>query len=415
MIAACGQMEARTMEASAEVWEALARLGAGARQAGADLLLLPETTYPAYWLESAERYRRADILGTAEVLRRYASLAVEHGLWVVAGFVEEQGDRLYNSAAAIDRRGEVVAVARKNFLWDCDNRWFSAGDSISAFDSEFGRIGMLICADCRAPEISATLVHDGATMLLLPTAWVNVSRVRRTYRNIHPEFLIRARAMEFGVPYVCCSKAGREGGHLEYVGQSMVVSADGRELARAPVGGEHLVVAEVPPGQPRVAELDDATRERLLGDAPAYRAASPGGRCKLNPRQPAESVAASLEAAGARTAVLGLGELSCFAAARREALGGTQVLVVRGRAADDVTVRARAAENRVYVVVGAAAVQLVVDPDGMIVYQESDPSAPVELDLARADLKQFTPETDLWKQRRSACYRLGGSPAVCGG
>ncbi len=410
MIAACGQMEATTIEQAGRAWDAVHRLAGAAKEAGADLLVLPEATYPAYWLESAERYWQDDIERTATVLKRYAEVAARHGFWLIAGFVEEDDSRLYNSAAVIDRTGRLVGIARKNFLWDCDHRWFTAGKTIEAVDTEFGRLGVLICADARMPEIPATLVGDGAGLLVQPTAWVNTSKVRRTYRNIQPDFLIRARTMEFGVPFVSASKSGREGAVLEYVGQSQIVQPDGSVSAKAPLGGEQLVCAEVHPAYGRPVRMDAETRQRLLSEQPPFRPDRPGGRCAIRPDADAASVIAEIGAAGGRTIGMMMPQMDGFAAARRHALDGAQVLVVEGRVVDDTLVRARAAENRVFVVVVAEVVQRVIDPDGTVLWRRGDWTDGLELDLAQADTKQFNPQTDIWRQRRVQSYRFPAEP-----
>jgi predicted amidohydrolase len=404
---ACGQMQALTLEQSPEVWPIVEKLATQAAEAGADLLVLPETTYPAYWLDSPQRYMQDDILRTPAVLERFAALAASRRIWLVVGFVEEQADNLYNSAAVFNRAGKLIHVARKNFLWDCDNRWFTPGDSIRAFDTEFGRIGVLICADCRAPEIAATLVADGATLLVLPTAWVNASKVRRTYRNVHPEFLIRARAMEFGVPFACASKAGREGDLLEYVGQSQIVSPEGKVLAVAPNGGEHLIVADVEPTRGRKLDMNEELTDALMDTSPAFRASAPAGSCTISVRANADDIAATLKAAGVRTATLPAASLQSFAVTRDFALKGVQVLVAKGRVADDAFARARAAENRIFVIVATDTPQFVVDPDGQYAWRQADLGSDLQLDIGKADIKRYTPQTDLWAQRRVECYRLG--------
>ncbi len=414
MIVSCGQMQAMTLAESPGVWQVVDRLANQAAQAGSDLLVLPETTYPAYWLKSATRYMQGDIERAPVVIERFSKVASHHGFWLVVGFVEESEGKLFNSAMVLDRHGTLVGIARKSFLWDCDNRWFSPGERLSVFDTEFGRMGVLICADARAPEISATLACQGAQFMILPTAWVNASKVRRVYRNIHPDFLIRARAMEFGVPFACASKSGQEGDFLEYVGQSRIVSAEGRTLAHAEIGGDQLITAEVTPTEPKPPKMDDALLKRLLSSDPPYRAATPGGKFVLQLRADAESIEASLRSRGARVVHIAASELAGFATARGHTLAGTQVIVAKGRVLDDTFARARAAENRIYLIIASEAAQYVIDPDGGIAWRQADGSQEIELDLARSDVKQFTPATDLWEQRRVASYRLEPCAAACG-
>lgn len=406
MIAACAQMEATTMDQADGVWMNLEVLAAKAAEASADLLVLPELVYPAYFLESTERYMQPDIERSEKVLERLSKLAKKHGFWLVSGFVEECEGRLYNSAVVFDRKGSKIGTARKNFLWDCDHQWFTPGESLTVIETEFGGMGVLICADARVPEIPATLVTQGAQFIVQPTAWVNTSNVRRTYRNIQPDFLIRSRAMEFGTPFICCSKAGREGSVLEFIGLSQMVSAEGGVLAQAPLGGDHLITAEVSPADPHTIDMDDETRRRLLSSEPPFRPEQPGQKCTIRLRENADSIALMLESVGARPARMKVGELSHFGPARRHALDGAAVLVVEGRVMDDAMIRTRAAENRVFVIAASDMAQFVVDPDGNIAWRKGDWQDKLELDLASADLKQFNPHTDLWAQRRVESYRL---------
>lgn len=406
MIVACGQMEATTMEKARDVWPMADRLAAQAGRKGADLLVLPECTYPAYWLESAERYMRPDIERSAAVLARFSSCAADNRLWLVAGFVEEADGRLYNSAAVFDREGRQVGICRKNFMWDCDNYWFSPGAAMSVVDSEFGRMGVLICADARTPEITATLVTQGAEFIVEPTAWVNADRTGRQYLNVQADFMIRARAMEFGVPFACASKSGREEDKLHYVGQSQIVDAAGHTLAKAPIHGEQLILAEIAPAPGRAPLLEPELRQRLLGDRPAARPTTSVEKAALRLRADFDSIASNLKAAGVRVATFSAAQLAAFAPARVAALDGAQVLLYRGRIGDDALLRTRAAENRVFAVVAADAVQQVVAPDGAVVWRQSDGGESLELTPTLADDKRFTPDTDLWEQRRASCFRL---------
>lgn len=414
MIVAAGQMEATTLATASKVWPVVAQLASQASDSGADLLVLPETTYPAYWLESIDRYMQPDIERMDRVLDRYAKTAAKHGMWIVVGFVEEADGRLFNSAAVFNRSGEMVGVARKNFMWDCDNSWFTPGESLSVFDTEFGPMGLLICADARTPEIVNTLVSGGAEFIVEPTAWVNASKVRRTYRNVQADFMIRARAMEFAVPFVCASKSGREEDKLEYAGQSQIVDASGRVLQKAPIGGDHLIGAELQPAPGRPAEADENLIKQLTQTASPYRAEQPGGKIQIRVQADADAIARGIGSSGGRAASFAAGELSKFPQSRCAALAGVQVLVYRGRISDDAFARSRAAENRVFVVVASDSLQYVIAPDGNVIWRTADGGNSVEIDLSQADDKRFTPVTDIWEQRHPNCFRFSPPIAASG-
>ncbi len=406
MIAACAQLDAKSITEADLVWPQVERFAERAADAGADLIVFPEATYPAYWLESKERYRQADIERSKQVLRRFGRLAAEHRVWLVVGFVEEAGEELFNSAAVFDRAGRLIGVARKNFLWDCDHKWFSPGGQLTVLATEFGRMGVLICADARVPEIPATLVSRGAQFIAEPTAWVNTAASGGERRNIQPEFLIEARAVEFAVPFLCASKSGKEGGVLEYVGRSRIVDAHGAVLASAGPDNDELVVAECTVPDCGRVRISSEAQARLLSSVSPYRAHTLPGPQIIRTRQPGSRIAASLAAEMVRIGRLDASDLESFAPARRHALEGAQVLLVQNAESLPIpTIRTRAAENRVFIVAcHRRQLALVVDPNGDVIWGPGEPSDEVEIDPEEADRKQFTPTTDIWSQRRPESY-----------
>lgn len=415
--AAAGQSIARDLDHPHDALDDIARLIAEAARQRADLLVLPECAYPAYYLRGRDEYGRADLLRTAELLDRLSRMAADARVHLVCGVVEEVGDALFNSAALFDPAGRLIGMARKNFLWDCDNRWFAAGDEISVFDTALGRVGVLICADARAPEIAATLAAKGAELIVQPTAWVDVGRPGAGPRveqpaagdlyNIQPDFLIEARAREFGVPFVCADKSGPEP-PLHYVGQSLLIDAEGRVLKRGPIESEAVIVAEVSPSRARPARVTAAQAARLCDARTATTQTS--ARTKLREPIITElSVGRGREEFGAaRWAVLDGAELCSFAPARCLALDGVQVIHATNAPDDAATLRARAAENRVFVLATTPRRNLVIAPDGRVAAESCAPDeeARAKVDLSEADIKRFTPETDLWAQRRPWCYKL---------
>ena len=115
----------------------------------------------------------------------------------------------------------------------------------------------------------------------MPTCWVNVAREPQRYENPQPEYLIEARAREFGVPFACANKFGMETDKVGYCGRSLITGRDGAVLYEGPGHGEALGVAEV---EPRAASEPDVSPgwEVLLEtvEAGAHRAAPDdrGGR-----------------------------------------------------------------------------------------------------------------------------------------
>ncbi len=404
-------MVAHELDRADDALDIAARLAAAAGRERAELLVLPECTYPAYWLESAQHYRALKRLTTAQVVDRLGRIAREHRLHLVCGLVEESGERLYNAAAVIDPAGGLVGMARKTFLWDCDNRWFTPGDCISVFETALGRIGVQICADARAPETTATLVAKGAELVAMPTAWVDVSGAARELYNIQPEFLIESRAREFAVPFVCADKAGPEG-PMRYVGQSMVVTAEGRVLRRAAKEGEELVVAEVMVAPGKRAHVDDNKRRALLkGAVPLIeqvRTRIAAARSASRNNVVAFRVGRHrFETAHARAGYVSAHGIMSFVRTRCLALDGVQAICVPDAPDDLPMLRTRAAENRVFVLAESEQRAIIIGPEGRIRADgDSIPGVSMAVDVAEADIKEFTPETNLWGQRRTECFEF---------
>lgn len=408
---ACCQLDAKSMDAAADVWPAIETQVAAAAAAAAELLILPEIAYPSYLLESRERYLRDDIERSDAVLNRFSTMARSLGVWLVAGFVEECGDDLLNSAAVIDAAGDVKAIARKQFLWDCDNEWFSPGHESVVVETPWGRMGILICADLRMPEISATLVARGAEFIVQPTAWVNAALGTGGYRNIQPEFLLRARAIEFGVPYASCSKSGRERSRMGYVGQSMIVDAEGATLAQAPIEGDTTVFADITPGKGRLAQLRDGEHGALRCDPVETPMSDDNASVEFDPSDDIDDIDLHLDSCGVRTSCMMAGDLKSYVRARIAALAGAQMLTAVGQPPDASLVCARAAENRVFVCIGdQRGASIVVDPTGKLLYEAGGPSAPITIRPGEADRKAFTPATPIWTQRRVDEYTLVAEP-----
>lgn len=418
------QLFAQPIARAEEVWGRLEQRVSEAAAAGARLVVTPECTYPAYWLDSADRMRAGGVLPRPAVLDRFAHLAASHRVTLVAGFAENDGSRLWNAAAVFEPDGRLAGVHRKSLLWDCDLDWFSPGDALHPIETGIVRLGVLICADVRSPESVATLVNRGAELIAVPTAWVNTSGEPGRLYSIQVEFLVEGRAREFGVPFVCADKWGREP-PLEYVGRSRIVAGGGRLLSEAGETGDACVVADVSRGLGRrsIAPPDlaptlrsDGTRLPALDDLVAVRIAAAdsdpvgadvslvSGELRFRPSARAATLAASVRR-------LSPTEVRTFHAARAAALQGTRLCIVSDVELDDLaTLRSRAAENRIFI--GAAACDgtaaWLVSPDGSILASSAGPSACVSasLDLNMADEKRVTPKTDLWAQRRPSLYQL---------
>jgi predicted amidohydrolase len=100
-----------------------------------------------------------------------AKVAKENNVHLVAGLLEREGDVAYNTAVLIDRKGNLVGKYRKISLprEEIDGG-LTPGNETPVFDTEFGKIGMMICWDVTFPETARALARNGAEIIFLPIA-----------------------------------------------------------------------------------------------------------------------------------------------------------------------------------------------------------------------------------------------------
>jgi predicted amidohydrolase len=97
------------------------------------------------------------------------NLARQHRMYIVAGLLEKSGPVVYNTAVLIDREGKLAGRYRKVALPREEiEGGVTPGDSYPVFDTDFGRIGMMICWDLEFPEVARQLAIQGAEVILMP-------------------------------------------------------------------------------------------------------------------------------------------------------------------------------------------------------------------------------------------------------
>lgn len=239
--AAVVQTAAHDRTSLAQAWTGIAARVRAAAAQGAQLVVLPEGTLPAYVL-GYEAFQEAEI---AQALAECAAIAREHRSVIVVGAARRDGGHVFNSALVIDADGTVAGSGDKHFLWHFDRQWFAPGEKLEPVKTAAGTIGALVCADGRIPTIARTLVERGAELLVMPTAWVTSGRDPQNLENVQADMLARVRARENGVPFLAANKSGVERGCVAYCGKSQIVNADGTIAALAPQEGEATLFAEI--------------------------------------------------------------------------------------------------------------------------------------------------------------------------
>ncbi|HEY5226912.1 MAG TPA: carbon-nitrogen hydrolase family protein, partial [Opitutaceae bacterium] len=97
--------------------------------------------------------------------------ARRHGLYLVGGLIEREGHAIYNTCVLIDRAGNVAGKYRKVYLPREEiEGGLTPGSDCPVFDTDFGRIGMMVCWDAEYIEPARALGFRGAEVILVPAA-----------------------------------------------------------------------------------------------------------------------------------------------------------------------------------------------------------------------------------------------------
>lgn len=224
---------------------------AEASEMGADIVLLPEAL-DCGWTHPSARELAGAIPGGSgyESLR---SAAVRHRVMVCAGIIERSGGRLFNSAVLFSAAGELLLHHRKLNELDFAKALYSCGDRLGVAETEYGRIGVMICADAFAGGlvISRTLGHMGAQLILSPCAWAvppEHDNKRTPYGQLWRDSYVPP-AREFGMTIAGCSNTGPitagEWSGWRCIGCSLVTGPDGESLARGDYDAEELLIVDL--------------------------------------------------------------------------------------------------------------------------------------------------------------------------
>ncbi len=219
-----------------------------AEQAGVDLLCFPELSLTGYNLQDLAY--TAAVSPTPDDPYFGPLLEASRGIDLMVGFVDRDARGRLFIAAAYLAAGAVRHIHHKVYLptytlFD-EGRYFAWGDAIRAFDTRFGRVGMLICEDFWHISPPYLLWLDGADIILLHSA----SPARGLDSDARPssvrwvEMMNQAYAGVFTSFVTHCNRVGYEDG-LSFGGGSALYDPDGERIAQGPHYEESLVVATI--------------------------------------------------------------------------------------------------------------------------------------------------------------------------
>lgn len=216
-----------------------------AKKDGADIALFPELGLSGYSLRdlALQLALKPDSSELESILKASKEIAI------VCSFPELCPDHVVRISAALFDKGEIVHIYRKvhpptHGMFE-ELRYFGRGDRIRAFDTRFGRMGLMICRDFWHPEQAFVLARDGAEIILgcsaIPARSLNIKgfAVSGSF-----ESTVRTIATSCQIYAASSNKVGFEDG-VAFMGASVAFSPTGRQIARLPEIDEKVEIVDV--------------------------------------------------------------------------------------------------------------------------------------------------------------------------
>ncbi|MEM3565370.1 MAG: carbon-nitrogen hydrolase family protein [Candidatus Bathyarchaeia archaeon] len=212
-----------------------------AKQQGAELVIFPELSVTGYTIRD-ELYELAEKIPgpSTNAIEKIAKKHEAHIVFGMPELSEKAQATIYNSAVLVGPEG-YIGKYRKMYLPTHsvfeEKRYFRPGYHVGTFDTNIGKVGLIICYDIFFPEVCRLTRLEGAQLIVCISA---SPAVRKSFF----ETLTVARAIENAAFLAYVNLVGIEDG-LQFWGGSRLIAPNGKIIAKAKYDEEDLVVGEV--------------------------------------------------------------------------------------------------------------------------------------------------------------------------
>ena len=215
----------------------------------ADLIVLPELFATGYTFISKEEAESMAEKTEGETAKFLMGLAEKTGAVVVGGFIEKDGNQIFNSSMIVSDN-EVLGTYRKLHLYYKEKMWFSPGNKpLETYDVKKTKVGIMICFDWFFPETIRSLALLGADIIAHPANLVlpycqNAMTTRCLINRV------------FGVTSNRIGTEVRGEDNFTFTGGSQITAYNGEVLSSAPKDKPHIDFVEIDVTQSRDKNLN---------------------------------------------------------------------------------------------------------------------------------------------------------------
>ena len=199
---------------------------------GADLILFPELTLTPFFPQYQGIDRRDEAVSLSHVyISRFQEVCKAEAIYAIPNFYLREKEKNYDASILIDRKGKIAGIQKMVHIAQAEqfyeqDYYTPSDEGFLTFETDFGRIGIVVCFDRHYPESIRTEALKGAELILIPTANTKAEPLTMF------AWEIRVQAFQNGIPIAMCNRSGREDA-MEFAGQSMVTDENGNLILMA--------------------------------------------------------------------------------------------------------------------------------------------------------------------------------------
>lgn len=211
----------------------------------ADLILFPEVQltefFPQYPGKDVSAY---GISLESDIVKAFCHTCREHRIMAVPNIYLVEDGKSYDASILIDQEGAILGVQKMVHIAQAEQfyeqDYYTPSDTgFQVFDTSLGKIGIVVCFDRHYPESIRTEALMGADLILIPT----VNTKQEPLEMFEMELCVQA--FQNSVIIAMCNRVGKEG-EMDFAGESLVVSADGKTISKAD-DTEGIVYVDIDP------------------------------------------------------------------------------------------------------------------------------------------------------------------------
>lgn len=210
---------------------------------GSDLLFFPEIQFTPFFPQYRKRYVEHFVMKQdEEILQKIQIISRNQKMYISPNLYMEIYGKRYDASIWIDRAGRQVDIAKMVHIADAEffhekNYYTPSDDGFKVFDTEFGKVGIVICYDRHFPESICVSKSIGARLIIIPTANCKAEPMDDYTQEICD------LARQNRVFIAMCNRVGKEG-DMDFAGESLVVNPAGEIVLKADAR-EQLLTCEL--------------------------------------------------------------------------------------------------------------------------------------------------------------------------